>query len=641
MVTDDINLAGSVGDGPVTGATVEVWSAQGRLIKTMLSDNTASFNSRLRVKRSNYPLLLKVRGGIDLVTAAEPDFQMLSVMTDRRSQDVNINPFSTLIVLIAQNLPGGISTGTIGTATAIVTGQLGFGLDLSLMPDPISSAITNDNIANLVKSSEAFGEMIRRTRDLVATTGRATSGDAVLAALAADLQDGHLDGVGANGADPQIAAIAKVVSGQVLVEALSNTLKVHGIIATLVIDQAIVTTRPLIGVEGLTQNVRTTGDMLQQTLTALAAARLLDPAAELAALEQTVSGIADGAFPVEIETVLPADASRSLDNALLLATTLDDMQLAAINSGVQASLADQGAVTPETTVLETTVPETTTPETTVTETTVPETTTPETTVTETTVPDTTTPETTVTETTVPDTTTPETTVTETTVPETTTVETTVTETTVPDTTTVDTTTPVTSDPVTVTPVNHAPVISGVPAGSVQAGTSYDFQPLATDADSGDVLTFSITGRPVWAVFDTATGRLSGTPGATAVATYRDIIIAVSDNTDTVALQPFSITVDPAPGTAGGSTVGTLDLAWTAPVTRADGSPISLSEIGGYRIHYGMTAGAYTNTVNVNDGSLQATTLGGMTPGTYHLVMTTIDTNGLASAYSPELVKVVY
>jgi hypothetical protein len=135
--------------------------------------------------------------------------------------------------------------------------------------------------------------------------------------------------------------------------------------------------------------------------------------------------------------------------------------------------------------------------------------------------------------------------------------------------------------------------------------------------------------------------LSGTPGATAVATYRDIIIAVSDNTDTVALQPFSITVDPAPGTAGGSTVGTLDLAWTAPVTRADGSPISLSEIGGYRIHYGMTAGAYTNTVNVNDGSLQATTLGGMTPGTYHLVMTTIDTNGLASAYSPELVKVVY
>jgi hypothetical protein len=611
MVTDDINLAGSVGDGPVTGATVEVWSAQGRLIKTMLSDNTASFNSRLRVKRSNYPLLLKVRGGIDLVTAAEPDFQMLSVMTDRRSQDVNINPFSTLIVLIAQNLPGGISTGTIGTATAIVTGQLGFGLDLSLMPDPISSAITNDNIANLVKSSEAFGEMIRRTRDLVATTGRATSGDAVLAALAADLQDGHLDGVGANGADPQIAAIAKVVSGQVLVEALSNTLKVHGIIATLVIDQAIVTTRPLIGVEGLTQNVRTTGDMLKQTLTALAAARLLDPAAELAALEQTVSGIADGAFPVEIETVLPADASRSLDNALLLATTLDDMQLAAINSGVQASLADQGAVTPETTVLETTVPETTTPETTVTETTVPETTTPETTVTETTVP------------------------------ETTTVETTVTETTVPDTTTVDTTTPVTSDPVTVTPVNHAPVISGVPAGSVQAGTSYDFQPLATDADSGDVLTFSITGRPVWAVFDTATGRLSGTPGATAVATYRDIIIAVSDNTDTVALQPFSITVDPAPGTAGGSTVGTLDLAWTAPVTRADGSPISLSEIGGYRIHYGMTAGAYTNTVNVNDGSLQATTLGGMTPGTYHLVMTTIDTNGLASAYSPELVKVVY
>ncbi len=68
-------LTGSVGDGPVTGATVEIWSSQGRLIGSMKSDNTASFNSRIRVRRSNYPLLLKVRGGIDLVTGSAPDFQ--------------------------------------------------------------------------------------------------------------------------------------------------------------------------------------------------------------------------------------------------------------------------------------------------------------------------------------------------------------------------------------------------------------------------------------------------------------------------------------------------------------------------------------------------------------------------------------
>jgi len=40
---DDIQIAGSVGDGPVTGATVEVWNARGEMIGSMKSDNTASF----------------------------------------------------------------------------------------------------------------------------------------------------------------------------------------------------------------------------------------------------------------------------------------------------------------------------------------------------------------------------------------------------------------------------------------------------------------------------------------------------------------------------------------------------------------------------------------------------------------------
>ena len=188
------------------------------------------------------------------------------------------------------------------------------------------------------------------------------------------------------------------------------------------------------------------------------------------------------------------------------------------------------------------------------------------------------------------------------------------------------------EPALAPPVNSAPVISGSPAGTVEAGTTYSFRPTASDAE-GDRLTFSISGRPSWASFSTSTGRLSGTPGAGDVRTYRNIVIAVSDGTDTTALPAFSITVDPAP-----VVVGAFTLTWTAPATRSDGTPMSLAEIDGYRIHYGDTSGQYSNTFEVNDGSSQSALVENIPTGTYHVVMTTIDSNGLESAYSTEVVK---
>src|SRR5690606_18051920 len=63
----------------------------------------------------------------------------------------------------------------------------------------------------------------------------------------------------------------------------------------------------------------------------------------------------------------------------------------------------------------------------------------------------------------------------------------------------------------------------------------------SDAD-GDKLTFSISNRPSWASFDSATGRLSGTPGAADVRTYSNIVISVSDGEASAALPGFSIVV---------------------------------------------------------------------------------------------------
>jgi hypothetical protein len=98
--------------------------------------------------------------------------------------------------------------------------------------------------------------------------------------------------------------------------------------------------------------------------------------------------------------------------------------------------------------------------------------------------------------------------------------------------------------------------------------------------------------------------------------------------------------------AGGSTsVGTgatqsssFSLSWVAPVTRTDGTPITLAEIEGYKVYIGTSAGSYSNIVDITDGSQTSATITGLSGGAYHVAMTTYDNNGIESPYSPEVIK---
>ncbi|MEM7613120.1 MAG: putative Ig domain-containing protein [Pseudomonadota bacterium] len=93
------------------------------------------------------------------------------------------------------------------------------------------------------------------------------------------------------------------------------------------------------------------------------------------------------------------------------------------------------------------------------------------------------------------------------------------------------------------PTNAAPTISGNPADSISAGSTYSFTPTASDPD-GDTLTFSIENQPMWASFDTATGELSGTPFAANIGTTENVRISVSDGAATTDLTAFSLMVTP-------------------------------------------------------------------------------------------------
>ncbi len=445
---EDVEFIGSVGDGPVTGAAIRITSTKGEELGGIVSDNEAKYRVRVRPRRDDYPLHLVAKGGIDLVTGKAPDFQMESVMTRSSRSVVNINPFSTLITLVAKRLPGGLTEENINTAKTLVMDQLSFGLNKSLVRDPVTSRITRTNVAQIVKASEALGEAVRRTRDLIKATGQPSSGDAVMTALAADMTDGHPDGLGSNGIDPTVTAVFNVVTGQVLVESLSNNLRVGGVIATGVIDQAIETTESSVRSSQLTDSVRVTADVLDQASIALAAAQRLDSNPALGNLVNILDGINANATPASVEGVLPANSTILLNTAVNRAARASAAQISAVNTTVFAQ-GDAGTTPP----------------------------------------------------------------------------------------------PVTTPPPSTTP--------------------------------------------------------------------------------------------PPTSTANSS----FTLRWTAPAARTDGSPLSLSEIDGYRIYYGTGRGNYTRQVVLANGSATSATINNINNGTYFLVMTTYDNNGLESARSGEVTKI--
>ena len=96
--------------------------------------------------------------------------------------------------------------------------------------------------------------------------------------------------------------------------------------------------------------------------------------------------------------------------------------------------------------------------------------------------------------------------------------------------------------ITVANVNDAPTISGNPLASVNEDTSYSFTPTGNDVDVGDILRYSIANKPAWATFDVSTGTLAGTPDNSAVGSYSQIQISVSDGLLSASLPAFTLIV---------------------------------------------------------------------------------------------------
>lgn len=177
---------------------------------------------------------------------------------------------------------------------------------------------------------------------------------------------------------------------------------------------------------------------------------------------------------------------------------------------------------------------------------------------------------------------------------------------------------------------QAPQISGTPSTQVVAGDSYEFQPAVNDANGG-VLSFSIANLPSWALFDSATGRLSGTPGAVDVGTYSGITITVSNAAISTSLAAFSIQVVQIGN-------GAATLSWVPPARNTDGT--TLRNLEGFFVHVGRSATRLDRQIRIGNPTVNRYVVEGLSAGTWYFAVTAFNSNNVQSAMSQVLTKVI-
>jgi hypothetical protein len=615
----DHELTGSIGDGPIVGANVRVLAKDGTELAQLESDGSASYTVTVRTKGKHYPLTIDARNGIDLVTNLSPDFDLFGAALEPGKKSVaNVNPFSTLAYELARDMSGGVSKSNLVIAESVVSEALNSGLSTLIATGPMVTPIDTSNIAEIVKASETLGELIRRVRDLQKMHNRPASGNSVIRAVASDLTDNVIDGRGGSRVDARVSALTVVAAVSVLLESMQNELHVYGQNATDVMTAAM---NKVAGgtVENSFEDLTVTPQMLSTARVGLAALLAVVPSEKLQALSTAVNQVQAGMRPESVRTIIPDDYQTTLEESLVIVAGSDDATISTVNAVSRDGGADPVPVnnppaisgSPATSVAEgasySFTPSASDPNGDALAFTIVGR---------------------------------------------------------PVWASFDTNTgqlsgaPQSGDvgthggiiisasdgefteslaefAITVTqasPVNSPPTIGGNPATSVEEGASYSFTPAASDPD-GDTLTFSITGKPGWASFNTSTGGLTGVPNAADVGVYDRISISVTDSVDTVSLADFSIDV-----VAANSSTGSVTLSWTAPTENEDGS--TLDDLSGYRIYWGTTPGNYANSLTIDSPGLTTYVIDNLAPGTYEFVATSINAAGIESVYSNAATKTV-
>jgi hypothetical protein len=609
-IAKDVNVSGSVGDGPLVNATVTIRKKNGEELASFKSDGSASYDVALSVSERHFPLLIDATGGTDLVTSMPPDFVLKSAVLSARDVVVaNVNPFSTISYELAKDLNGGITRENILAAEDIVATSLNSGLTTLVSTGPLQTPIDGSNISEIVKASEVLAEIVRRTRDSLNAAGHTVSADQVIESLAADLIDGVIEGNGGARSDARTAAVANITNAVVLLEAMSNELHVGGVDATDAMRSAIAQVVPAVSGPALDE-LGATEAMVYQATIGLEAAYEVAGDARIAGLMQALVAVQPGMEPALVRPMF------ALDAALAVTATGGDDVVNSVNQLVRSggsrgvlenrppAISGQPAETVQVGERYEFAPVASdldndtltfsvsakpawasfdhstgrlsgTPQ-------------------------------------------------------------------AADAGTYEGITITVSDgklssevgpfSIRVQTSNNGPTISGNPPQTVAVGERYEYRPDVSDPDS-TVFRFEITGKPAWASFDVLTGSLTGTPEEGDVGVYTGIEISVTDGIDTAQLPAYSIEV-----VATGTVTGSVTLSWTPPTQNEDGT--QLTDLIGYNILWSRDGGSFSNSVRINNPRVTRYVVEDLAPGTYEFAATAVNSAEIESRFSNTITRVV-
>ena len=317
-------ISGSIGDGPIVGASIEVRDANGEVIATGTSDGQANYSIDIP-SNATLPVTVHVTGGVDLVTDRAADFELVSMVNRAGTQTINVSPLTTMAVKAAE-CRGDATFDGLNESWDDIARELNIGLDATQLGDPMTQLIDPNNVETAVLANEALGELIRRTG---AGFGGAIPLDLIVDVLACDLANGDLDGqvVGSTGQDEaRIFAVAKAAEVAIRLEVLAGRLEVDGVDATNAMNAAIGTIMPTL--EGAdVNNVPVTQAAIDDALAAIDTLATLTPDAELTAVSVVL---------------LDANPSNATD---LVAQALDSATLATLQ-GIpdRVAVMDEGSI---------------------------------------------------------------------------------------------------------------------------------------------------------------------------------------------------------------------------------------------------------------------------------------------------------
>ncbi len=327
-----ITLSGSIGDGPVTGATVTVHDAHDQSVVAGVSDTTAGYQITVPAGTA-FPITVTASGGTDLVSGVAPDFDLNAVLLNPTLNRVNVSPLSSLASAVAQ-CGGTLTNDRLANAWTLLDGHLSMGLDATRVPDPANGAIDASTIADVVLANEALGETLRRTAAALAGTSAEANATTLIQRIGCDLVDGAIDGAG-TGADPRTSATFAAASASVMLEVIAGTLQVNSADAMAPMDDAIKSVLPGVDPSVTTLNVPVSDGLVHQARDALTVLMTTLPDPELSKFAILLGGTSTANARAAVKGVVTNADLVTLDGLAARVATSDDTQIGTITGAAE------------------------------------------------------------------------------------------------------------------------------------------------------------------------------------------------------------------------------------------------------------------------------------------------------------------